>query len=149
MINHQWVTDFASTINFLPAHAFAWHCIRQFECRIGGIGAWKQVCAIVLKFQNFQDILRYLENFWRYLENFWRHLDFFSRISWKIFRPNLGIFVSEPRITSLVQFQSQILTRKWWLESEVTHDQHFAQFICFVLSTHFASLRPSIWMGSV
>ena len=32
----------------------------------------------------------------RYLENFWRCLELFSRISRNIFRPNLGIFVSEP-----------------------------------------------------
>ena len=49
-----------------------------------------------LKVRNFRDILRYLENSWRYLENFWRYLELFSRISRKIFRPNLGIFVSEP-----------------------------------------------------
>ena len=66
------------------------------ETAVGGIGAWKQVCAIVLKFRNFRDILRYLENLWRYLENFWRYLELFSRIFRKIFRPNLGIFVSEP-----------------------------------------------------
>ena len=36
-----------------------------------------------------RDILRYLKNFWTYLE-------LFSRISRKIFRPNWGIFVSEP-----------------------------------------------------
>ena len=47
------------------------------ETAVGGTGAWKQVCAIVLKFRNFQDILRYLENFWRYLENFWRYLERF------------------------------------------------------------------------
>ena len=58
-----------------------------------------------LKVRSFRDILRYLENswrylekFWRYLENFWRYLELFSRISRKIFRPNLGIFVSEPII---------------------------------------------------
>ena len=43
-----------------------------------------------------RDISRYLENFWTYLENFWRYLELFSRISRKIFRPNWGIFVSEP-----------------------------------------------------
>ena len=49
-----------------------------------------------LKVRNFRDILRYLENFWRYLE-------LFTRISREIFRPNLGIFVSEPtmNITSV------------------------------------------------
>ena len=35
-----------------------------------------------LKVRNSRDILRYLEKFWRYLE-------LFSRISRKIFRPNL------------------------------------------------------------
>ena len=52
-----------------------------------------------IKIRNFRDILRYLENFWRYLENFWRYLELFSRISRKIFRPNLGIFVSKPSPT--------------------------------------------------
>ena len=49
-----------------------------------------------IKIQNFWNILRYLETFWRYLENFWRYLEVFSRISRKIFRPNLGTFISEP-----------------------------------------------------
>ena len=58
-----------------------------------------------IKIRNFQDILRYLKIFWRYLE-------LFSRISRKIFRPNLGIVVSEPmyirlgvrvRVLTLVQ----------------------------------------------
>ena len=49
-----------------------------------------------IKIRNFQDILRYLKNFWRYLKNFWRYLELFSTISRKIFRPNLGIVVSEP-----------------------------------------------------
>ena len=44
------------------------------ETAVGGIGAWKQVCAIILKFRNFQDILRYLENF---LEIFREFLEIF------------------------------------------------------------------------
>ena len=45
-----------------------------------------------IKIRNFRGSLRYLENFWRYLK-------LFSRISRKIFRPNLGILVSEPIFT--------------------------------------------------
>ena len=54
-----------------------------------------------LQFLKVRDILRYLKNFWRYLEIFWRHLELFSRISRKIFRPNLGISVSEPILRAI------------------------------------------------
>ena len=94
--------------------------ILNAETAVGGVWAWKQVTFHLklkidvdehgareeevdsvkelqfLKVRNFRDILRYLENFWRYLESFWRYLEFFSRISRKIFRPSLGVFVSEP-----------------------------------------------------
>ena len=52
--------------------------ILNAETAVGGVGAWKQVCAIVLKFEIFRICKNFLERFRKFLEIFRAFFDNFS-----------------------------------------------------------------------